>query len=329
MGRRNALLQGLLTSLSIGFCRLTVALPLPAARALGTGLARLAYYAVPRIRRIGMANLDIAYGDSLSRAEKTAILKESVRNLGLVAAEFGRIPQLAGEGRGRWFRVTGVENLDRDRGGIVMSAHLGNWEWLAAAGGTEGFRTVIITRGFDDSRMDRAVDAVRQTETVKTIDKNAATGPLVRNLREGWLAGILADQNPRENGAPVRFFGAPTWGTVGPVLIARRARVPIYPVSMVRDEAGVYTLAFGPALELKSTGDLLADLAENAQRCQDAIEAMVREHPGQWLWFHRRWRSRERLEREWAERRARRRDTGPADGDNNEMSKDSINQKNS
>ncbi len=320
MGRRNPLLQGLLTSLSTGFCRLTVALPLPAARTLGTGLARLAYYAVPRIRRIGMANLNLAYGDSLSRADKTAILKESVRNLGLVAAEFGRIPQLAGEGRGRWFRVTGVENIDRGRGGIVMSAHLGNWEWLAAAGGTEGFRTVIITRGFDDPRMDRAVDAVRQTETVETIDKNSATGPLVRKLREGWLAGILADQNPRENAAPVRFFGIPTWGTIGPVLIARRARVPIYPVFMVRDDAGVYTLAFHPALELQSTDDLLADLTENTQRCQDAIEAMVRRHPGQWLWFHRRWRRRERLEREWAERLARRSETSSADGDNKGVS---------
>lgn len=316
MGRRNPLLQGLLSSLSVGFYRLTVALPLPAARALGTGLARLAYYAVPRIRRIGMANLDLAYGDTLTRAEKTAILRESVRNLGLVAAEFGRIPQLAGEGRGRWFRVSGSENIDPGQGGIVMGAHLGNWEWLAAAGGTEGFRTVIITRGFDDARMDRAVDAVRQTETVETIDKNAATGPLVRKLREGWLAGILADQNPRENGAPVRFFGAPTWGTIGPVLIARRAKVPIYPVSMVRDDGGVYTLEFRSALELQSTGDFLADLAENSQRCQDAIEAMVREHPGQWLWFHRRWRRRERLEREWAARQGRRRDKGGVNGDN-------------
>ncbi len=324
MGRRNPLLQGLLTTLSIGFCRLTAALPLPAARALGAGLARLAYYTVPRIRRVGMANLDIAYGDTLTRAEKLAILKESVRNLGLVAAEFGRIPQLATEGRGRWFRVAGVENIDTGRGGIAMSAHLGNWEWLAAAGGTEGFKTVIITRGFDDPRMDRAVDTVRQTGTVSTIDKNAAAGPLVRKLREGWLAGILADQNPRENAVPVHFFGAPTWGTIGPVLIARRAKVPIYPVFMVRDREGIYTLEFHPPLVLQSCGDLLADLTENAQRCQDTIEAMVRQHPGQWLWFHRRWRRRERLEREWGERQARRSDKGGADGDNTGASTEEL-----
>jgi KDO2-lipid IV(A) lauroyltransferase len=171
-------------------------------------------------------------------------------------------------------------------------------------------------RGFDDPRMDRAVDAVRQSELVRTLDKNAATGPMIGKLREGWVAGVLADQNPRENGAPVRFFGAPTWGTIGPALIARRARVPIYPVSMVRDGAGVYTLVFYPPLELQSTGDLLADLTENTQRCQDAIEAMVRACPGQWLWFHRRWRSRERLAREWAARLARRGDRGGAEGQN-------------
>ncbi len=306
MGRRNPLLQGFLTRLSVGFCRLTVLLPLPAARALGAGIAKLAYYAVPRIRRIGMANLDLAYGDTLSRAEKTAILKESVRNLGLVAAEFGRIPQLAGGTMEHAFRVRGAENVDRARGGIFMGGHLGNWEWLAPAGGTVGINTVIIVRGFDDPRMDLFVDTVRKGEHVETVEKNAATGPMLHKLREGWMAGILADQNPRENGVPVRFFGAPTWATVGPVLIAKRAKVPIYPVSMARDGAGVYTLEFRPALELQATGDLLADLAVNTQRCQDAIEAMVREHPGQWLWFHRRWRSRERLEREWQERKARR-----------------------
>lgn len=316
MGRRNPLLQGLLTSLSTGFCRLTVILPLPAARALGIGLARIAYYTVPRIRRIGMANLDLAYGDALTRAEKTAILKESVRNLGLVAAEFGRIPQLVAGTMGRWFRVCGVEHVDRTRGGVFMGAHLGNWEWLAPAGGTAGFNTVIIVRGFDDPRMDRLVDTIRKSERVETLDKDSATGPMLHRLREGWMAGVLADQNPRENGVPVRFFGAPTWATIGPVLIAKRAKVPIYPVSMVRDKAGVYTLEFRPALEMQATGDLLADLTANTQRCQDAIEAMVREHPGQWLWFHRRWRGRERLEREWGERQARRSDKGRADGDN-------------
>ena len=306
MGRRNPLLQGLLSGLSVGFCRLTTVLPLPVARALGTTLARLAYFAVPRIRRIGMANLDLAYGDTLTRAQKRAILLESVRNLGLVASEFGRIPQLVAGKMDRWFRVTGTEHVDRTRGGIFMGGHLGNWEWLAPAGGTVGFRTVIIVRSFDDPRLDRAVDAVRCSENVQTVDKNAASSAMIRQLREGWSAGILADQSPRENGVPVQFFGAPAWATVGPVLIARRAKVPIYPVSMARDKAGVYTLEFRPALELQCTGDPLADLAENTQRCQNAIEAMIREHPGQWLWFHRRWRTRERLERDWEARLARR-----------------------
>jgi len=316
MSRRNPLVQGLLTSLSLGFCRLTVVLPLPVARLLGRALARIAYHTVPRIRRIGLANLDIAYGDTLTRAEKTVLLKESVRNLGLVAAEFGRIPQLVAGGMGRWFRVKGLENVDRTRGGIFMGGHLGNWEWLAPAGGTVGINTVIIVRGFDDLRMDGFVDTIRKSERVDTVDKNAATGPMLHKLREGWMAGILADQNPRENGVPVKFFGAPTWATVGPALIARRARVPIYPVSMARDEQGVYTLEFRPAIKLQETDNLMADLAVNTQRCQDALEAMVREHPGQWLWFHRRWRRRERLEQEWEARRTRRSDKAAADGDN-------------
>lgn len=292
-------LQSLYYLASAAFHRHTRGIPLPAARRLGMRLAETALRMVPRIRAVGMANLDTAYGDTLSREEKSALLLESVRNMGIVAGEFSRTPLLDTEGKGNWFRVKGDELLDRSRGAVFMSAHLGNWEWLAGAGGSIGLRIAEIVRPFDHPKMNALVDATRQAENVRTIPKHEAVKLLMPLMREGWAAGVLADQNPRENALPAAFFGKQTWATVGPAMLAQRARVPIHPATMTRGENGVYTLEFFPALEMQNTGDILRDLIANTQRCQDAIEVMVRRTPGQWLWFHKRWKRRARLEEEW------------------------------
>ena len=124
-------IQSLLAHL---LCGLTRVLPLPVARSLGRGMVRAALALIPRLRRIGMENLDIAFGDTLDRRAKENILRQAAENLGLVAAEFSRIPLVASAGRGPLFEVRGLDNIDRSRGGIFLSAHIGNWEWLAPAG---------------------------------------------------------------------------------------------------------------------------------------------------------------------------------------------------
>ena len=288
--------------LAHALCGLTRVLPLPLARALGRGMFRTVLTVIPRLRRIGMENLDTAFGDTLDRRAKEDILRQAAENLGLVAAEFSRIPLVASTGRGPLFDVRGLENIDRSRGGIFLSAHIGNWEWLAPAGASVGLETLIVVRGFDDPLMDRTVDAIRHVPGVETVDKHAALPALVAAVKEGRYAGILADQNPRENGIPSTFFGRPTWSTIGPAMLARRAKCPIYPVSMTREPDGRYVLEFFPPLEMVQGSDPLKELQENTQRCQDALEEMIRRRPGQWLWFHRRWRTRNRHEREWAER---------------------------
>ena len=297
--QRNPFLMWMVGAASIGFGELTARLPLPVARGLGRGLARLAYYLIPRLRKVGLANLDLAYGNTLSRPEKTRILKDAVKNVGIVAAEFTRIPILAGSDIARLVQFDGLEHLDRSEGSLMVGAHLGNWEWMAPALASQGFLVAGVVRPLDHPALNAFVDRLRRSGHVATVPKTNAVAEVVQLLRKGYVVGLLVDQSPRENAAPVRFFGRETWGTVGAALASARTRLPVHVIAMLRQPNGSYLLRVSPEIPMARSGDLRADLVQNAQRCQDAVEALVRACPGQWLWFHRRWKARPRLQQEW------------------------------
>lgn len=311
--KRNSPLQHFFFFTTLFFFKVISFLPLALTRKSSVCLATIAYYAVPRIKKIGMANLDIAYGDSLTLKEKEAILRGSVKNLALVALEFPQVPYIKNNMDSLKITVKGWDNIDATKGCVIISAHLGNWEWLLPVGVHLGLRPIIVVRQFDDQRMDTIVNTIRQASGIKTVPKDAAMGPLLRRLQEGWHAGLLADQCPREDAVPVTFFGVSTWATIGPAIIAKRSGTPIHPVSIVRDENNGYTVQFFPPLEQEDSGNTLKDLQINTQRCQDALESIIRKTPEQWLWFHRRWKKRERLEKEWAARTAPKEDDTPVD----------------
>lgn len=278
-------------------------LPLPVARALMAMLGRAAYYLVPRIRKVGLANLDLAYGDTLTRAEKKRILRAAVRNVALVAAEFPHMPRLKDPAfLERHIAYEGVEHVQSDHGTLLVGAHIGNWEWMASAIAARGFKVAGIVRPFDVPALQHYIDGTRRSCGVATISKDNARGEMLRLMSENWVTGLLADQSPRENGIPVTFFGHPCWATIGPAMLALRANMPLNPVSMARGPDGRYTLRFYPALEYSVTGNFRDDLQHVTQCCQSAIEDMIRAHPEQWLWFHRRWKERPRLAAEWAAR---------------------------
>lgn len=300
--RRNPLSSALIAYSSLGFARLMGCLPLAWARCSARGLARIAYYAVPRIRRVGLSNLSLAYGDALTRAERTRILKRAVENVAVVAAEFPRITSLKGPFLDAHVTVKGLDSLPCEGGAIIIGAHLGNWEWMATVLAQKGFKVAEVVRPLDDPRMNRYIDAVRCSGGVRTIPKDNAGQEILSLLGENYLVGILIDQSPRDSAVPARFFGRDCWATAGAAALALRARVPLIPVSMTRrpkSEGGGYTLELYPAVSIDLNAKGREGLIKNTQRCQDAIERVVRACPEQWLWLHRRWKPRPRLEEEW------------------------------
>ncbi len=288
---------------TIAFCECARLLPLPMARALGRALAMLAYYLIPRIRREGLKNLDLAYGDERTRSEKIRILKGAAKNVGIVAAEFSRTQHLAENSFADMVELRGAGHVDLSQPVVFISAHFGNWEWLAPAMSARGIAVAGIMRPLDDPGLNAYVKRIRSATGTILIERDHAAALMLKLLRERTTVGVLIDQSPRQSAVPVTFFGTPTWATIAPVMAAIRGKAAIHPVSMVRQPDGRYVLSVAPALERIKTGNLRHDLAANAQQCQDAIELMIREHPDQWLWLHRRWKKRERLEQEWKRKR--------------------------
>lgn len=305
--RRVAALASIAIVRALGF------LPLPLARWTARRVFGAVLAVIPRVRSVGLANLDLAYGDSLSRKQKLAILHGAIDNVAVVAAEFWRTRQISAPFLTRHVDVRGLEHLPPNGGCILFGGHIGNWEWMAPTMQALGYPMAEVVRPLDDALLSRFVDGIRSAGGVVTIPKTHAGAEAMRLLKDGFIVGILVDQSPRFNAAPAKFFGRPCWATIGVPILAVRANVPIFPLSMVRGTGDRYTVEIHPEVELLRDGPTHQNIVENTQRCQAAVEAIVRDHPEQWLWFHRRWKTRKRLEDEWAARnRAReaRRETG-------------------
>jgi Kdo2-lipid IVA lauroyltransferase/acyltransferase len=301
--RRNVFVEWIVATTCVGFGSVTAHLPMSLCGAIGRFVGSLACCVVPRTRKVALANLDLAYGDTLTRAEKVRIARESVQNAAIVAAQLTHIRKLHGAFYDKHVRVVGLNHVDLEKGFIVFGCHIGNWEWIAPIMRRHTSETWEVVRPLDNPRLNTFIDGARRANGIVTLPKSGAGGDMAKVVRRGGFMGLLVDQSPRENGVPVTFFGHPCWGTVGAAMLAARTRAPLHPISVVRQPDGTYVLEIEPALDVVSTGSLRQDLVVNAQKCQDAVEAQIRKHPGQWLWMHRRWKARPRLEREWEARK--------------------------
>jgi Kdo2-lipid IVA lauroyltransferase/acyltransferase len=286
------------------FIRLFGALPLPWCRRIGRAMGTAGYYLIPRIRRVAGQNIGLVYGDTLSVAEKRAMALGASRSIAITGAEFAHLDKIDRAFIEKHCVVRGFdEHMPTEGGVLLVGAHFGNWEWLAPIVQTLCPQKVCgIVRPLDDPGLDRAVKRLRMAVGVDIISKEGAGAEIIRRLREGQIVGVLIDQSPRESAAPVSFMGQPAWATVAPVMAAFRAHVPVIPFSCVRMDSGDYAFTFHPPVPISRTGDLQRDILDNTQRCQDAIVETIQTHPDQWLWMHRRWKERPRLEKEWARR---------------------------
>jgi KDO2-lipid IV(A) lauroyltransferase len=193
--------------------------------------------------------------------------------------------------------VEGLEHLrpvmSRHGRALMLTAHLGNWEYLAAAPRLTGYPGAIVVRPLDSPTLDGLAEATRRKTGIALIDKRGALRPVLQALRRGGLVGILLDQNTtRREGVFVPFFGRAASTSRSLALLALRTETPIVPIFIRREGVGRHRVTIEPPLAPPVARDLEEAVVELTARCTEAVEAAIRRAPEQWLWSHDRWRTR-------------------------------------
>jgi Kdo2-lipid IVA lauroyltransferase/acyltransferase len=279
-------------------------LPRALALRVGAAITSLVYVVDWKRRRIGLRNLSIAFPEK-SLVELRAVLRCAYRNLGRSAAESVQLVELNPRSVRDYVRIEDPERwqqaVNRPGGTIIITAHFGSWELLAYAQGLLGRPVTIVHKPFPNPLVDHVVNYVRARAGTRHLKKKRAAREALRALREGALLVTPVDQNQkRHDGVFVELFGVPACTTSGPARLALRTGVPIVPAFLVRDgESDQHRLIVLSDVEIVRTGDREADIVATMQRCSNVIEQMLRQYPEQWIWFHRRWRTRPEGEREF------------------------------
>jgi Kdo2-lipid IVA lauroyltransferase/acyltransferase len=269
--------------------------------ALGVIGGTLAYLLDRRHIKIGMTNLSIAFPDKSDR-ERRRILRGSYVSLGKSAAEYVRLGgffHLRMRDRVRYERLGYWEEIARKypgKGVIVLTAHFSNFELLLCAHAMYGFQISLVHHTQRFLAGDALMTFVRERAGVDIIRKHSAARAVLKALRDGDLVGIPFDQNAKRSEAIfVPFFGEPAATAGGVARLAMLSGVPVVPVFIIREPDGrSYRIEIQDEIPLQRTGDGDADATENTRRFVKAVEDMVRRYPEQFLWTHRRYRTRPR-----------------------------------
>lgn len=282
-----------LVPLGWGLAHLPVGLGLWVGRRLGD----LAYWALPGRRTVARQNLARAFGEKRSRRDLYRLCRESFRHLGMTLVEactfFFRPPSVLLSR----VEVQGADHLKsaaaQGRGILLLTAHYGNWELLAAAHALTGYPLSVVVRPLDSPALDRLVTRFRERSGVAVIAKRRAFRAVLEALRRGWMVGILLDQNAsRREGVFVPFFGQPASTSKSLALLALWSGAPVVPVFIHREAGGHHRVTVEPAVPPPATGQREQDILALTATFARILESRIRQQPEQWLWIHRRWKTR-------------------------------------
>jgi len=272
-------------------------LPRGMARQAGAAVGGVASWLLPRLRRTGLRNLELAYPE-MPGAERARILRQLYRYLGWQLAEFCRMHRYTRENTREMVRYEGLEHYlaaqARGRGVLIVTGHLGAWELSSFWHSLMGHPMAMVIRRLDNARVDRMVNEIRCLHGNRVLHKDDFARGLLSAMRRGETVGILMDTNMTPpQGVFVPFFGVEACTASGLARVALRTGAAVLPGFLVWEAAeGRYVLHFGPEIPLLETGDDERDILENTARSTAAIEGFVRRYPEQWLWVHRRWKTR-------------------------------------
>lgn len=270
---------------------ITLKLPRKWAYLPGKLIAYLAYLLTPKRKKLAQENIKKALDISDREAKK--ITKDVYMNLGLNFAEFLMEDQFTEADIEKMVEFNNLEYLDQaleeNKGVIIYSAHLGNWELLGALLAIKGYKINSIAKEQKNSLFDQKINKIRRGIGIGIIPKGLAVRQAFKALKKNEIVALLADQDARSRGWKLNFFDRPASVFIGPVQFAQRTGAPIVPMFFHRQGWLKHELICYPPIKIAADSSE-AELKEELKKLLELTEKEIEKSPEDWMWLHRRWK---------------------------------------
>lgn len=266
-------------------------LPLPLARIVASAIAAILDFTLPKLRRVAEINLSFAFPELTAR-ERRRLIDRTFQSVGRLLLALARMPHIHSRNVGQWISYEGLEHYlaakEAGCGVLVATAHLGNWELSAYSHALMTEPMSVMVRPLDNPLIDALVERLRALSGNHLIYKKDAARNVLKALRNNQAVGILIDQNASlTEGIFIDFFGRKACANSAFVKFAYHSKAKVIPgFAFWKEDLGRYVLRFYPEIPMSG------DVTEDTQRIHSFLEQVIRQHPDQWLWIHRRWKTR-------------------------------------
>ena len=256
---------------------------------------RVAFSLMPRRRRVAFENFGQVLGLPVDdpRVKRTA--RHAFGNYFKMFADFMLMDTLKPEDIRRMVRPHGQERIDRilaeGKGAVVVTAHVSNWDILAAASASYGYPISAVTNELPSGGLNELVIASRERIGMKMIRLGAGSlRQILKALARNELVALASDLYSGDRGVRVPFFNRPAVFPAGPAAIALKTGAPILPVWIRRQPDNLYVAEIEEPIEVSRTGELARDIQLTTERIVEFFERIIRREPDQWLVFLPVWR---------------------------------------
>lgn len=266
---------------------------------VGGLLGMTAFYLLRRDRERSYEHLRIAFGKDITKKKMASIVRQNFNNLGKGLIEVLNLQHLKDEQIDALVSVEGEEYLQEAQaaglGTILITGHIGNWELMAAVLSQHGFRLHVIAAPLYDPNIDDWIVTLRSKFNVETISRGSpsASRKILGVLRKKEILGLLIDQDTRVDGVFVNFFNKKAHTPSGAAQLALRSNAATMMCFVTRLPGGRHRVTIEKPMKLFRSGDKEKDIEVNTAMFTARIEEVVKQYPEQWVWMHRRWRTKQ------------------------------------
>ena len=262
---------------------------------LGRFLGRLTWKAVPKKRK-QLAKDNIMRCLGVDEAEAERIAKASWVQFGPMLMEVLRYPKLIENGTmQQYVTIDGLDYLKEaiaaGQGGVIATSHSDSWEIMGAALAQYGVPLVGVAMKQKNNAANKFILEYRELSGMHITYKSDVR-EMFKLIKEGWLIGLIMDQDPSlRDGIIVDFFNRKTNSVTGPATLARFQNAPIFPGQIEHRPDGGHHITIYPPIYVEKTKDKKADIEKTVQELNNILEQHIRRHPEDWFWLHDRWKS--------------------------------------